>query len=469
MNSPPRQTPRRTASRLRWLVERLVLGAAAVIVWRTWYIEGLVIPCQVSSGSMAPCLLGPHRSVVCRDCRYRFDCGSDRQPVAARAVCPNCGYAGNDLGSLPDLAGDRVLIDKSVLRVRPPRRWEVVAFREPGRQSQIAVKRVVGLPGDCVQIKQGDVYVDGQVLRKTLAEQWALAIPVHSAEHPPLLCPVDAPRWEKGGRWGSDGGRFAHPSTAADAPVSWLTYHHWQRAPGRPGQVREGPVTDLCGYNQSQPRRSEDVHAVTDLMLVMLVAETSGQGTLIVRAEDGRDRFDVRINPKQDRYEVLRNDRQVPGARGRLPAWGKGVRVELSLFDRQLLLAFDGRTEVAWPYDPTEGPWEPTCRPFAIGSEGLWVRLEGVELYRDVYYGWPNGVSGRKGLDWPIRLGGDEYFMLGDNSPISEDSRSWPGGPGVPARLLVGKPLLVHFPARRVHLGGLSLEVPDIWKIRCVR
>jgi len=34
-----------------------------------------------------------------------------------------------------------------------------------------------------------------------------------------------------------------------------------------------------------------------------------------------------------------------------------------------------------------------------------------------------------------------EYFVLGDNAVISDDSRSWPSGPGVDAKLLVGRPL----------------------------
>jgi hypothetical protein len=43
----------------------------------------------------------------------------------------------------------------------------------------------------------------------------------------------------------------------------------------------------------------------------------------------------------------------------------------------------------------------------------------------------------------PIRwnLGQDEYFVVGDNWVISDDSRNWRRGPGLAARLLVGKAL----------------------------
>jgi signal peptidase I len=39
------------------------------------------------------------------------------------------------------------------------------------------------------------------------------------------------------------------------------------------------------------------------------------------------------------------------------------------------------------------------------------------------------------------RLGGDEYFVVGDNASISVDSRSWVPKAGLDAKLLIGKPL----------------------------
>jgi signal peptidase I len=39
------------------------------------------------------------------------------------------------------------------------------------------------------------------------------------------------------------------------------------------------------------------------------------------------------------------------------------------------------------------------------------------------------------------QLGPQEYFVLGDNAAISDDSRNWPSGPGLDAKQLIGKPL----------------------------
>ncbi len=458
-------------SRLRLLVGRCIWLLIALMVTRTWYLEGLIVPCRVQGGSMAETLLGLCREVVCADCGRRFVCGTDVRPVSPRAVCPNCGCADNDLQVQPDLAGDRVLVDKSIFHFRPPRRWEIVALRRPRQAGTILIKRVVGLPGEVIQIKDGNVYVDGHIKRKTLAQQWALAVLVHDANCRPTINPVPPPRWQGTGqqsRWGSAGGRFAHPATS-NKQFDWLEYRHWRRKPGKEGGILESPISDGCGYNQTRPRRVEDTHPVTELLLSLRLIETWGQGCLSIKISDGREQFEARIFAGRNSYQTFRSGRPIPAGAGKLPPCTGDLMVEVSIFDCQFLLAFDGSVAVAWPYDPSpEGP-RPTARPLAIGSQGLGVVIDKVRVYRDVYYTHPIGLQGRWGLDEPVRLAADEYFVLGDNSPISEDSRTWPVGPAVAAKLLTGKPLVVHFPAREVELGGWIFQVPDPAKIRYIR
>jgi signal peptidase I len=43
-----------------------------------------------------------------------------------------------------------------------PKRGDVVVFRYPGDRSQVWVKRVVGLPGDRIQMRQGVLFINGQ-------------------------------------------------------------------------------------------------------------------------------------------------------------------------------------------------------------------------------------------------------------------------------------------------------------------
>jgi signal peptidase I len=90
-------------------------------------------------------------------------------------------------------------------------------------------------------------------------------------------------------------------------------------------------------------------------------------------------------------------------------------------------------------------------------------------LYRDVYY---TENVGERGVTRPLTLGPDEFFVLGDNSSVSRDSRCWTDGLVLHRDLLLGKPLVVHLPSRRqrIQLGGWQTEIriPDPSRIRYI-
>ena len=47
---------------------------------------------------------------------------------------------------------------------RPPRRMDVVVFAFPSAPRQLVMKRIVGMPGDTVEIREGSVYINGRLL-----------------------------------------------------------------------------------------------------------------------------------------------------------------------------------------------------------------------------------------------------------------------------------------------------------------
>ena len=55
--------------------------------------------------------------------------------------------------------GDYLLIDELTYRFRQPERGEVIVFRPPQNASNYYIKRVIGLPGETVQIKNGLITV----------------------------------------------------------------------------------------------------------------------------------------------------------------------------------------------------------------------------------------------------------------------------------------------------------------------
>src|SRR6266704_1603495 len=59
---------------------------------------------------------------------------------------------------------ERIFINKFVYRFEPIQRGDVVVFWYPLDRTKSFIKRVVGLPGETVEIRQGAVYVNGKVV-----------------------------------------------------------------------------------------------------------------------------------------------------------------------------------------------------------------------------------------------------------------------------------------------------------------
>jgi signal peptidase I len=117
---PEQPSTGRTA--LEWTV--VVAGAVIVaLVMKTFVVQAFFIP----SGSMEPTLQGS-----------------------------------------PEIAGDRVLVDKVSYRLHPPNRGDIIVFHAPpdfpSPDVEDLIKRVVGLPGDRITFASGKVQINGEPL-----------------------------------------------------------------------------------------------------------------------------------------------------------------------------------------------------------------------------------------------------------------------------------------------------------------
>ena len=46
-------------------------------------------------------------------------------------------------------------------KLKDPERYDIIIFKYPDDESQLFIKRLIGLPGETVEIRDGKVYIDG--------------------------------------------------------------------------------------------------------------------------------------------------------------------------------------------------------------------------------------------------------------------------------------------------------------------
>ena len=59
------------------------------------------------------------------------------------------------------MTGDRIFGNRLAYVLGDPERYDIVIFRYPDDESQLFIKRVIGLPGETVEIIDGKGYIEG--------------------------------------------------------------------------------------------------------------------------------------------------------------------------------------------------------------------------------------------------------------------------------------------------------------------
>ena len=127
---------------------------------RPFMYEAFWIP----TNSMAPTLLGTHWTATCPRCGHP----AYGRPVESESVVPPEGVlmiCSNERTSVlianpptDVIDGDRILICKLI----SPRRWDMIGFRHPEDPSVYYVMRLVGLPNEKLEIRDGAVWINGE-------------------------------------------------------------------------------------------------------------------------------------------------------------------------------------------------------------------------------------------------------------------------------------------------------------------
>jgi len=137
--------PKKTKNRMREWFDTLFYGILIAIVFRSLFIE----PFNIPSGSMIPTLhIGDHIFVTKWSygySRYSFPFGSWKL------------WNGRVFKTMPKVG-------------------DVIVFRNPKNESFDYVKRLVGLPGDTIQMKAGRLYINGEIVERKDPRPYIVAV-----------------------------------------------------------------------------------------------------------------------------------------------------------------------------------------------------------------------------------------------------------------------------------------------------
>jgi signal peptidase I len=580
--TPPKPAPAKPAenpmSGLIDTIEAIIIALILALTFRAFVVEAFVIP----TGSMAPTLLGAHFSAICPKCGYHFaaDAKLDYQYIdipAAPAntgaivpnprgeltsntdipcddqeiICPNCSFhiapselpqylrytplrnvVRDDRGrgvpaNVPFVwanNGDRILVLKYLYSVMAPQRWDVIVFKEPMEAQHNFIKRLIGLPGETIEVINGDIFVgppghsappDLQIARKPPHIQDAVWQLVYDNDFYPIdesLPRVGSPNW-------------ANPWIAAgDSAKDWtirgpvITY-----AANTPGltqfSVRDPYTLNTLGYNCSWDLPASTAHTpplvhVGDLRLettwipkdpsartIALVVGLPRNQYKAVWKPEGLELFRYNTAALTPHFESLRtlSADQLPDLRA-----GRGYQVALNNVDRSAQVFIDGKMvlEHLTPWSAADALSEKdqieqsrelfTQKPDLRVEVGGACTLAHLKIMRDLYYTDAtigagrnsrarSGDPGTASTNNPLTLGTEEYFAMGDNSRRSHDGRSWaevyPALDDlgtrrgiVPQRYLLGKAFFVYWPAGYRPYPGINIPlVPNAGDMRFIR
>ncbi len=67
--------------------------------------------------------------------------------------------------------GDRLLVNKAVYWFREPERGDVIILDPPFETEEVYIKRLIAIPGDTVEVKDGAVYINGTAIDESYIEE----------------------------------------------------------------------------------------------------------------------------------------------------------------------------------------------------------------------------------------------------------------------------------------------------------
>jgi signal peptidase I len=316
--------------------------------------------------------------------------------------------------SAKDHNEDRILVDKWAYLVNGPERGDVMVFRYPLNLTRNFIKRVAGMPGEWFRLRHGDIWTSASekgpwrvaTKRRRVREQLYRAVypPAHEPPGPTGEASRAAGWWtadERGDAWRVE----SHERLEFDggAPAR-LTYARKILAENsdeardvrlRMRVTAQGPGALALSWSPLGSWRTA----------VRLVCGTSGgDASSLAFAEGERETRSLALDV------VL--------------SAGKPADLEWEVVDGEVHLHVDGVERTVEPFEPPDEETSSGGQALALTASGAPLTLDGLRIERDLAY-TQGSSEHRHDLGTGFRIPDDSYFMLGDNTTSSSDSRAW--------------------------------------------
>jgi len=452
--------------------EWLIIAFVLAFVFRAFVMEAFRIP----TGSMADTLMGSHLRLRCPQCGYRFEYGRDAanaQPpnmagvaMFGQSCCPSCGYHLPSTNFAAVSNGDRILVLKCIYQFFEPKRWDVIVFKNPLDPKINYIKRLIGRPSETVEVIDGDVYIDGQISRKPPKVQSELWMPVFVNDYQPVR--PDEPlfnghRWEQpfrntaGSSWQID--KDNPRRFVLDSPSQQIHTLKYDTSTGN-------DFRSSYAYNDAEEYQYRPY--CSDLMVRFYVGRGEKECTIAATLRKYETQYSGRLEADGmmviSRIRDGREEQILSRTAIEMPQEDRGVFFSFANVDHELVLRLgDEKLIFDLGRSPEDaGPRKSGIEPEVEISGSGKITLTHIAIFRDTHYisrqQFGRGRSGRGTEGVPIELADDEFFVLGDNSPNSQDGRWWAregiGNDGrrfrkgiVPREYLVGKAMFVYWPS----------------------
>lgn len=368
---------------------------------------------------MSPSMPGEHYFVKCSECGFSFTCDIEQAQRRQDLICSNCGGKTDSKFCQQKAAASVEILDSNF----PIQRWDVIAFRRPVNSDQndhqpAGIKRVVGLPGESIEIRGGNLFANGSIVQKNIEQQKMLRIPVHDTSFQQDL----NRNWVSSTGLGWHLGPFIHFVPPSDKhAIQWLRFKYQPNYSRVTKNSQSGewiPIEDFYAYNQSLARNLNPM----DEVFVEMDARISEGGLLVWRFDHRGTIYEFQIDTASLELRVGCHEDSFPEITIPIEAQmlaETDTQIEFSSFDLQLLVRVNEKTVFRRAIEESGDPV--SVQPLIFGAAQKQITFNRIRIWRDLYY-FPSVVPQDTDLSLDSQPG---YFVIGDNVPISVDSRHW--------------------------------------------